>query len=60
MMAAKIPCDHWPKRLLSLLTGKAATAYTCHVPTEAKDYFPKLREAMFTAMGKSKDARRQF
>ena len=37
MMAAEIPRDHWPKRLLPLLTGKAATAYTCHVPTEAKD-----------------------
>ena len=61
MMAAEIPRDHWPKRLLPLLTGKAATAYTCHVPTEAKDDYPKLREAMLTAMGKSKDAcRRQF
>ena len=61
MMAAEIHRDHWPKRLLPLLTGKAATAYTCHVPTEAKDDYPKLREAMLTAMGKSKDAcRRQF
>ena len=61
MMAAEIPCDHWPKRLLLLFTGKAATAYTCHVPTEAKDNYPKLREAMLTALGKSKDAcRRQF
>ena len=56
MMAAEIPRDHWPKRLLPLLTGKAAAAYTCHVHTEAKDDFPKLREAMLTAMGKSKDA----
>ena len=61
MKEAGIPDKEWPSRLISLLTGKALTAFHNNVPQTAMEPYTKLKEALLEALGFSLDqCRRTF
>lgn len=61
MAEAKIPKHEWASRLVPLLTGKALSAYSSHVPPAAASDYQSLKEAMLEAMGLSRNhCRRAF
>ena len=61
MKEAGIPDKEWPSRLISLLTGKALTAFHNNVPQTAMEPYTKLKEALLEALGFSlNQCRRTF
>lgn len=61
MREAHIPQKEWPSRLISLLTGKALTAYHRNVPQAETLSYSDLKEALMDALGLShQQCRRTF
>ena len=61
MREASIPQKEWSSRLISLLTGKALTAFHNNVPQAVMDSYSDLKEALMEALGLSlEQCRRTF
>ena len=55
MREAEIPNKEWASRLISLLSGKALTAFHNNVPPSVTESYDELKEALLEALGLSLD-----